>query len=105
LSAAKGWQAAVQLGLGGAWLASSIWHQGKYNAYKDLREATPDEFRAAYNETKLPRGLRIGFGTAFGVTWLLNTILAVHDAGEYQELRERSELALMPGGVKVSRRF
>lgn len=103
----------AQVGLGLAFGASSLWHKDKYDEYKNLRGITREELDAAYDDTALPHRLRIGFGSAFGGLWLLNTILAVYDAGQYQEMRQRSELEMnpalsldaIPGGVRLSRRF
>ncbi|MFQ6041433.1 MAG: hypothetical protein ACE5PV_11305 [Candidatus Poribacteria bacterium] len=105
------WLTFAQVGLGLAFGASFIWHKDKYDDYKNLRGVTREELDAAYDETVLPHRLRIGFGSAFGGLWLLNTILAVYDAGQYQQMRQRSELEpllsleAMPGGVRLSRRF
>lgn len=107
------WLTVAQVGLGVALGASWIWHKDKYDDYQNLRGVTREELDAAYDETVVPYRLCFGSGVAFGGLWLLNTILAVYDAGQYQEMRQRSELETnpmlsldaMPGGVRLSRRF
>jgi hypothetical protein len=107
----KRWGLTAIAGL--VWAGTSYWHAAKYDDYKGLRHKTPSELDAAYDETILPRNLRIGSGVVFGLLYLYNLERTLSHIRTYQERRRQSEVrayqlttfAPMPGGVRLTYRF
>lgn len=107
------WLTAVQAALGIAWAWSWDDYRDKREYYEGLRGVSREELDAAYDDTVRPNRLRAWSGALFGGLWILNTALAVYDAGQYQEQRQQFELEssalslnmATPGEIRLSRRF